>query len=230
MLKPDTALITSPLELLSLLKRIQKSKQLISVTFDSYQQPLLTSLLEVNFHTKTLIFDEPNPLPEQKILATKNEAEFSLKLEKLPIKFKAKFILNNATDSLNDLYTSFPKEIYYPQNRSFYRFRTESIENISATIFLSSKKRIPCQLINISLNGLCLRIPYSLASIFKIYKIINDIHIQLPEQSGFSISAEIKNMQIVNNYTNMDIGLQIQEQTDTVEKIIQQFIFRSESI
>ena len=65
---------------------------------------------------------------------------------------------------------------------------------------------------------------------FKINKFINDIHIQLPEQSGFSISAKIKNMQIVNNYANMDIGLQIQDQTTTVEKVIQQFIFRSESI
>ena len=230
MFNKKSEFVTDTLEIYNLLKNIQKSKQLISLSFDSLPQYSLTSLLEVQYDTKVLIFDEPNPLPNQKLLATKNEAEFSLKLEKLPVKFKAKFILNDATNSFKDLYTPFPEKIYYPQNRSFYRFRTEFIENIDATVFLSSKRRIPCQLINISLNGICLRIPYSLASMFNINKFINDIHIQLPEQSGFSISAKIKNMKIVNSYANMDIGLQIQDQTTTVEKVIQQFIFRSENI
>ena len=230
MFNKKSEFVTNSLEIYNLLKNIQKSKQLISLSLDSLPQYSLTSLLEVNHDTKVLIFDEPNPLPNQKLLATKNEAEFSLKLEKLPIKFKAKFILNNVTNGFKDLYTPFPENIYYPQNRSFYRFRTEFVENINATIFLSLKRRLPCQLINISLNGICLRIPYSLAAMFEINQFINDIYIQLPEQNGFSISAKIKNVQIVNNYTNMDIGLQIQEQTTSIEKIIQQFIFRSESM
>ena len=230
MFNKKSEFVTNSLEIYNLLKNIQKSKQLISLSLDSLPQYSLTSLLEVNHDTKVLIFDEPNPLPNQKLLATKNEAEFSLKLEKLPIKFKAKFILNNVTNGFKDLYTPFPENIYYPQNRSFYRFRTEFVENINATVFLSLKRRLPCQLINISLNGICLRIPYSLASMFEINQFINDIYIQLPEQNGFSISAKIKNVQIVNNYTNMDIGLQIQEQTTSIEKIIQQFIFRSESM
>ena len=230
MFNKKSEFVTNSLEIYNLLKNIQKSKQLISLSLDSLPQYSLTSLLEVNHDTKVLIFDEPNPLPNQKLLATKNEAEFSLKLEKLPIKFKTKFILNNVTNGFKNLYTPFPENIYYPQNRSFYRFRTEFVENINATIFLSLKRRLPCQLINISLNGICLRIPYSLASMFEINQFINDIYIQLPEQNGFSISAKIKNVQIVNNYTNMDIGLQIQEQTTSIEKIIQQFIFRSESM
>ena len=230
MFNKKSEFVTSTLEIYNLLKNIQKSKQLISLSFDSLPQYSLTSLLEVQHDTKVLIFDEPNPLPSKKLLSTKNEANFSLKLEKLPIKFKTKFIFNDTTNNFKDLYTPFPKDIYYPQNRRFYRLRTEFIEDINATVFLSLKRRLPCQLINISLNGICLRIPYSFASIFKINQFIGDIYIQLPEHSGFSISAEIKNMQIVNNYRNMDIGFQIQEQTTTIEKVIQQFIFRSESI
>ena len=230
MFNKKSEFVTSTLEIYNLLKNVQKSKQLISISFDSNAQYSLTSLLEVQHDTKVLIFDEPNPLPSKKLLSTKNEALFSLTLEKLPINFKAKFILNDATNGFNDLYTPFPKKIYYPQNRSFYRLRTEFIENIGATVFLSLKKRLPCQLINISLSGICIRIPYSFASMFKMDQYIDDISIQLPDQNGFSISAKIKSMQIVNKYTNMDIGLQIQKQTTTVEKVIQQFIFRSESI
>lgn len=222
-------LVTNSLEIYNLLKNIQKSKQLISLSFDSLPQHCLTSLLEVHHDTKVLIFDEPNPKLSSTLTAQKDEAEFSLKLESLPIKFKSKFILNNTESEFNDLYTPFPTEIFYPQNRDYYRFRTESIENIDATIFLPRKRKLPFELINISLNGLCIRLPYSFAQMFQINQLLDDIYIQLPEQNAFSISAKIKNARIEKNYSNIIFGLQIHKQKTVVEKVIQQFIFRSDN-
>ena len=156
---------------------------------------------------------------------------FSLKLEKLPIKFKTNFILNSKKEnSFNDLYAPFPKEIHYPQKRRYYRLSTESINEIEATIYFSSQKKLPCKLINISLKGFRLHIPFSFASMFQINQQIDDVYIQLPEQNGFSISASIKNARIENNYTNVALGLEIQQQKPAIEKIIQQFIFRAKSV
>ena len=230
MFNKKSEFVTDTLEIYNLLKNIQKSRQLISISFDSLPQHCLTSLLEVHHDTKVLVFDEPHPQLSSSLIKTKSNAEFSLKLDKLPINFKTKFILNNTKNSFNDLYTPFPDKIHYPQKRSYYRFRTEFIENIDATIFLSSNRKLPCQLINISLNGFCLRIPYSFASMFQIEQLIDDIYIQLPEQSGFSISATIKNTRIENNYTNLALGLEIHHQKPSTEKVIQQFIFRTENI
>ncbi len=230
MLKPNNSLIKNTLEIYNLLKKIQKSKQLISLSFRSLPQYSLTSLLEVHYDEKTLIFDEPNPQPGSKLINIKNEAEFSLKLERLPIKFKTEFISDDSEIINNDLHAYFPKEIFYPQNRHHYRFRTEFINDIGTTVFLSSTKRLACQLVNISLNGLCLRFPYSFARMFQVNQLINDIYIQLPNQSGFSISARVQNSRIENNYANITLGLQVLHQKPNIEKTIQQFIFRSENI
>ena len=226
----NNALIKDKLEIFNLLKNIQKSKQLITLSFESLPQYCLTSLLDVHHDNKVLMFDEPNPQLSEKLVKTKNEVTLSLKLDNLPIQFKTKLISTNFDKPNNDLHAHFPQEIYHPQNRHYYRFSTENINKIDTTVFLSSTKKISGQLINISLNGLCLRLPYSFAAIFKVGQYIDDIYIELPDQSGFSISAKVKNTRIKNNYNNIDLGLQIEQHKMTVEKIIQQFIFRFENL
>lgn len=128
------------------------------------------------------------------------------------------------------MHTYFPDEIYYPQNRNYYRFSIEYIKDIRATVFLSSTTRLPCELLNISLDGICLRFPYSYAKLFQVNQLIDDIYIELPNQNGFSISAKVQNARTVKNYSNIAVGLQIQQQKPNIEKVIQQFIFRTENV
>ncbi len=225
MLNNNSALVNNALEIFNLLKNIQKSKQLISLSFASLPQYCLTSLLEVHHDTKILIFDEPNPQPSSRLTKTKEKAKFTLKLDQLPIVFETKIISNN-----NELQTNFPNEIYYPQNRSYYRFNTEYINDIRTTVFFSSTTQLPCELLNISLDGICLRFPYSYAKLFQVNQLIDDIYIELPNQNGFSISAKVQNARTVKNYSNIDVGLQIQQQKPNIEKVIQQFIFRTENV
>jgi c-di-GMP-binding flagellar brake protein YcgR len=225
----NNALIKDKLEIFNLLKNIQKSKQLIALSFESLPQYCLTSLLDVHHDAKILMFDEPNPQLSDKLAKTKNEATLSLKLDNLPVLFKTELISKDFDKLNNDLCAHFPKEIYYPQNRHYYRFSTENINEINTTVFLSSAKKLPGQLINISLNGLCLRLPYSFAAMFQIGQYIDDIYIELPNQSGFSISAKVQNSRIENNYNNIALGLQIYQPKTSIEKIIQQFIFCNEN-
>jgi len=225
--KTPNSRLTNNLEIFNLLKRIQKSRQLISVSFKSLPQHCLTALIDVQHEEKILVFDEPNPGMSAQLVNSKNKAEFSLKLDNLPVIFNAQFITSDTNTS--HLYTSFPEEIYYPQNRHYYRFNTEFSDEITTTIFLSSKQRLPCKLVNISLDGICLLFPYAYARMFSLNQVIDDIYIQLPDESGFSISAKIQNSRIENNYKNIAIGLQIHKQLPRIEKTIQQFIFRSEN-
>jgi len=229
MFNNSDALIKDKLEIFNLLKNIQKSRQLIALSFDSLPQHCLTSLLEVHHDTKILMFDETNPQLSDKLTETKREATFSLKLDKLPVLFKSELIPKNSGKPSNELYTHFPKEMYFPQNRHYYRFSTENINEITTTLFLSSTKRLSGQLVNISINGLCLRLPYSFAAMFQVDQYIDDIYIELPNQNAFSISAKVQNTRIENNYNNIALGLQIEQHKMTIEKTIQQFIFRSEN-
>lgn len=214
-------------ELFNLLKSIQKSRQLISYSFNSLPDLGLTSLLEIN--NDNLIFDEPNPPLIIKQSSINREIKFSLKLNNLPINFKTKLTSCNTNENLKKINTHIPKEIYYPQNRGYYRFRTDLIENASALIYTSSNNSLKSKLIDISLNGLCLQLPYSLAKKYKTNKVISDIFIQLPKQPGFSISAIIRNTRIENNYENIILGLEILPQTEKIDKTIQQFIFHTEN-
>lgn len=220
--------IKNKLEIISLLRRIHKSKQMISLSFASLPQHSLTSLLEVHHDARVLVFDEPNPEVSDKLIENKKEAEFSMKLEQLPLSFKTEIISIQQHDNNNRLYTHFPKEMFYTQKRFYYRCRTEFIEDITTTVFLSSQHRLQCELVNISLTGLCLRLPYSFASMFRENQVIGDINIQLPGEQSFSVAAKIQNTRVEKNYSNIALGLMIQNQEHRIEKTIQRFIYRAE--
>lgn len=226
--EPTRFHINNENEIYLLLKNIQQSKQLISLSFKSLPSLCLTSLLDVDKDHQILVFDEPNPILTTKKINNKTIAKLSLKLNKLPIEFETQLI-KNQENKVHELHTFFPEEIYYPQNRSYYRFRTEYINDITATLFISSKIKIASKIINVSINGLCLRLPYSFVNKFQPNQFIKDIFIQLPNQNGFSISAIVKSARMENNYTNIDLGLEIVEQKSRTEKIIQKFIFRAEN-
>lgn len=218
-------LVLDKLEVFNLLKCIQKSKQTISVSFESLPQYCLTILLDIHHKAEVLIFDECNPRISEKLIGNKNEVNFSLKLEKVPVEFTSKLIPMKSKP--HSLYAHFPTEIYYPQNRNSYRCRTEFIKNIDAIIYLTGKKQLNCNLINISANGLCLRFSHSAAPHFQVNNLINDIYIKLPSIDGFSISAKIQYKKFEHKNANVSLGLMIHNQKSSNEKTIQQFIFQA---
>ena len=221
----ENYLIKDKLEVFNLIKSIQKSRQLISVSFKALPKYCLTLLLDIHKDADILVFDESNPKVTTKLIENKNEAEFSLKLEQLPVIFKSELIVNNNKPNL--LYAHFPKEIYYPQNRRNYRYRTEFMDNIRTTIFLSAQKKLNCILINISLGGLCLRFPYSTTNKFHLNQLIDDIQIKFPDSKGFSVSAKIQFKHYDHSNANVALGLQINHKNASTEKAIQQFIYHS---
>ena len=83
------ALVKNKLEIFNLLKHVQKSKQLIALSFDSLPQYCLTTLLDVHHDAEILIFDEPNPKLTNKLIETKKNSKstvfllINLLLEKL---------------------------------------------------------------------------------------------------------------------------------------------------
>lgn len=111
----NSAQVVNGIEIYNLLKNIQKSKQPISLSFESLPQLCLTSLLDVQKDKKILTFDEPNPVLSNEQVEKRNEVEFSLKLQNLPVIFRTKFISNRTVKNTGEFQTYFPKEIYYPQ-------------------------------------------------------------------------------------------------------------------
>ncbi len=218
-------LLKEPFSIYTLLKNILKSRQLIDVSFPGLPQYCLTTLLAVDYDSKIIQFDQPNPQPDRKLLVSKQEARFSLKLDGLPVIFRSKIATSIMQDG-DDLHVHFPQEVFYPQQRFYYRFNTSWMSDIEATIYLAANKKIPCRLDNISINGLCLRLPYAFAALFPKGKQVDDIYISLPGQQGFSVMAKVINTRIENSYQDIVLGLQIYQQKQRTEKTIQQFILR----
>ena len=215
--------IKNKLEIFNLLKNIQKSRQIISVSFDSLPHHCITLLLDIHHGAKILVFDETNPKISQKLIENKSHAEFSLKLDNLPIKFKSKLISNNYKP--DHLYAHFPEEMYYPQNRNSFRYKTEFLNGANASIQLKPGKQLDCTLVNISVHGLCLRFAHKDAPLFLISNLIKDIHIKLPHTNDFTIAAKVQFKRYETSNANMTLGLHIHEQHPSIEKTIQQFIF-----
>lgn len=215
--------IKKKLEIFNLLKNIQKSRQNISVSFESLPNHCITLLLDIHHGAKILVFDETNPKISQKLLENKSHAEFSLKLDNLPIKFKSKLISNKYKPE--HLYAYFPEEVYYPQNRNSFRYSTEYLNGANASINLSPNKQLSCTLVNISVHGLCLRFANKDAPLYQVSHLIKDIHIQLPHTGDFTITAKVQFKRYETSNAKMTLGLHIHDQQPRIEKAIQQFIF-----
>lgn len=219
--------VKNPLEIIALLKNIQRARQLVSVSLDGLPEHALSSLLDVQMDKRVLVFDETNPSLDSDYLLSKKWLDFNLRLNGLPVSFKTR-VIPQINDN-NFIYTEFPEEIYYPQYRQFYRYQTEFLEDLKATLYLSSTNRIECKLVDISLQGLSISLPVRFAPIFRENQFVNDIFIQLPTHESFSIAAIVKNIRKPQGTeNNIVVGLEIHQQQKRIEKIIQQFIFRSE--
>lgn len=219
--------LSNKLEIFNLLKRIQKSKCFISLSLPALPQCGLTTLLDIHHDAQVLVFDEANPSIHAQTLNAKKELECSLKLEQLPVIFTAKFLEHKKN---NLIYTHFPGSIYYPQNRRHYRLHAKADKSINATIFLSPTKKLNAEVINISLEGICVRLPFAFAKFFSLTQIIEDIYIELSEKNDFSVSACIKSLSIEKSYQHILIGLQFDQHNTRIEKIIQQYIFKTDNI
>lgn len=217
--------IKKELEIFNLLKNIQKSRQIISVSFDGLPNHCITLLLDIHHGANILVFDETNPALPPRLIENKGHAEFSLKLNNVPVKFKSKLLSNKNKPEL--LYAHFPKEIYYPQNRNNFRYKTEFMDGVDAVINLDSNKKLDCTLINISANGLCIRFAHKDSTLFQVSNLINDIRIKLPHGNGFSVVAKVQFKRYETSSANTILGLHIENQQSSTEKAIQQFIFSS---
>lgn len=227
--RKDYAYLHDPIEIYNLLKNIQKSRQQIGMTVDTSSTQSLTSLINVDMQAKILLFDEPNPGLEIERNNFTKKCKFSFKFDQLPVEFNTT-ISRKQQNTSNELLAPFPDEIYYPQQRQYYRFKTEHIDEINTTIFFSSEIRLACKLINLSINGLKLQLPYGFARAVQPEQRLKDIYIELPDEKGFSVSAKVKNARRVNNYNDIEIGLEMLHAEPVIEKRIQQFIYRSDNL
>lgn len=215
--------LKNKLEIFNLLKNIQKSRQLISISFDGLPNHCITILLDIHNRANILVFDESNPKLSTRLIENKGNAVFSLKLDNLPVNFSCQLLTNQ--NKPGQLYAHFPNEIYYPQNRNSFRYRTEFLDGVNAVINLSTNKQLDCTLVNISVNGLCIRLAHKDAPSFKVNNLINEIRVKLSDASDFTVAAKIQFTRYESSSSHMTLGLHIHNQKRNIEKTIQQFIY-----
>lgn len=120
----DPHAVTSPLEVLSILRAIERNKTLIRVHASRPNSTIVTTLLEIRTEEQTIVLDNaPQDDTNQRLIAA-NDVTCEASLDSVNIRFHIAQIQSCTHDNRPALYASIPAQLSRIQRRDAYRIST----------------------------------------------------------------------------------------------------------
>ena len=186
----NTEVITYTPYILSLLRRLQSSRSLLSVQIDSQSDLCSSAMIDVDASHDTYYLDELNPLSGHAEVKKGTQLHIHGRLQGVHMVFKST-VQEVQTDNSIALYKmAFPEQILYRQRRRHFRATLNSKQ--ATPVILKSERGadIPGVIVDISAGGLCSRINYD-------------------DSSGLEESQSIENVRLILNRRSVTCDLEL---------------------
>lgn len=188
--------VQSRREIISLLRAISDHKQLIRILMETSGEATVTSILDIDDDTGTVILDTASdPAVVERLLDCDN-LSFETVLDRIRIVFFATEIDTCTHDGLPALQIAIPMNLIRLQRREFYRVPTPLTAPIQCTIHIvteDGKQSVTVPLQNVSGGGIALNDEKHLLD-RTIGKIYPDCQIYLPDNVVIITTLQIRNV------------------------------------
>lgn len=156
---PNPYAITSPREIVALLRAIEEQRQLIRMLIHGGIETSVTSILEVDIpHNAIIIDSSPNRSLNQRIIDA-DKVSFETSLDKIRIQFSTTQVTPCLKDDRPALRIAIPASLIRLQRREFYRVKTPITNPVKCIIPLESdtgKEVVTAVLQDISCGGMAI--------------------------------------------------------------------------
>jgi c-di-GMP-binding flagellar brake protein YcgR len=149
----DPHAITSPLEILAILRSIEKNKTLIRAHAQRPNSTFITTLLEILPEQKTITLDSAPQESLNQRLVTAGEALCEASLDNVNVRFNIANIRQETQDGKPALGADFPTQLIRIQRRNSFRIHTPIANPVQCRI-RHDNKEIALTLDDISASGL----------------------------------------------------------------------------
>ena len=205
--------VESRREIVALLRQIAEKNQLIRVLIRGEADVCVTSLLDVDPDTNTMVLDRPVSAEQMASLARAREVRCETSLDKIRILFGADGLREVSIDGRTALRANIPATLIRLQRREYYRMATPVSNPVRVTIPLPAElggtlETFP--LADISCGGIAVLDNKQILGT-TIGDTFAGCRLDLPEIGPVMTSLQIRNsldMTLLNNKTNRRLGCQ----------------------
>jgi c-di-GMP-binding flagellar brake protein YcgR len=225
--------VDSRREIISLLRGLQDSNQLISMMINNGHEVFITSVLAVDDTNNMVIVDSaPGPLANQRI-AEAPRVWFEGLLDRISIQFSTTGVERVDFEGRPALQFAIPSSLIRLQRREYYRINTPITNPLRCQFTISDENRteyVKLPLVDISCGGIAVLderkvIDCAIGASYEHCKI------DLPGIGMLDVTLEIRNSQdlvLLNGKTNRRLGCQFVDLSNSMLAGIQRYIMKLE--
>ena len=218
----DNELITLPVQIAGVLKRLQEAHVLLRITIPGENQAYLSAMLEVHPVDGYLLLDELNPPEGNAALQRVRRIGVSAQLQGVDISF-ATDLLDTGSKAQIDFYRlAMPQAMRYQQRRTSYRARINLARMIPVLLTREDGVTLEGQLYDISIGGIGTRHKPGKANEIQQGGVWDECIIQLDGKQEIRSALEV--CFVGEDSRQMRLGGKFLELTRPQIKIIENFV------
>ncbi len=229
----DPFLVTSRLEIQSLLRSIEEKKALLRMHVEGRTVAIITTILEIDAGNDTLIVDNSADEDFNRRISSAEKVSFETNLDKVRIQFSVHQVSPCLHDDLPALRIPFPESIRRVQRREYYRVDIPVSEPALCTLSIADgkgAKNVKLKIQDISAGGISVLdndhlLDNSLGTVYK------DCSLELPEAgtvvTGLQIMRSLDET-LLNDKKIRLLGCKFHNLSNPMNFIVQQYIGKLE--
>ncbi len=226
----DQFLLTSRLEIQSLLRSIEEKKALLRMHVADRTVAIITTILEVDPAGSTFIVDDSADEGFNRRISDAEKVLFETNLDKVRIQFSVQKITACLQDGRPALRAPFPESIRRVQRREYYRVEVPVTEPAWCTIPMPEGKSIKLEIKDISAGGISVLDKSHLLDTSEemLYK---DCRLELPDAGTVVANLQIKRSRqetLSNDKKVHMLGCRFHDLSNPMHFTVQQYIGKLE--
>lgn len=198
--------LTSPVEVIFVLRALIKRKELVTVYFNEGQDFILTTLLDIDLQTGTLIFDRGgDEVANQRFLRSRRQV-FVAAPDGIKVQFATSQIGEFKHAGQVDFLTRLPDELLRLQRREYYRAKTPMADPPVCFVPDHPAGNIEVPVYDISIGGVGLYLHNEALEFFEVYRVYPDCRIDLKDLGTVVSSLEVRYVNAIQTVSGNRIG------------------------
>ena len=222
--------VTSRREVITLLRGIQETNQLIRMVFNNGSEAIVTTILEIDEAENRIVVDTaPDPEQSDRIVSSDN-ISFETALERIRILFFTSRVTNCIFDGKPALRMALPSSMIRVQRREFYRVRTPRTPVRIPIMTENGMTEITTYMRDISAGGISI-LDEEMALNISVGGVFEDCRITLADKSVIIADLEVRNsyeIQLGNGKPARVLGVQFYAVQNQTKMQLQRYITRIE--
>jgi len=191
--EPEQVILYKPY-MISLLKRLQSSRALVSVTIDKDKTEHNTIIIDVLANEQWFFLDELNSEIAHKNIRKGRTLHFNGRIKGVQVKFETQVLTVEDNNNIAMYRLALPEKMLYRQRRQHFRAAANHDQHLGISIPIPLKQHLTGSIVDISAGGFCSQLDLLERNTIQEQQSIFDATISLPGHNSITCDIEVRSV------------------------------------